>query len=97
MIEEKDIKKLAELARIELSDQEISGFKNEFEQILEYVSHLDVAGTASGDIVAGEHRNIFREDNTPHESGVYTKALIAAAPTSEGDSVTIGKVIKGAQ
>jgi len=100
MIEEKEIKKLAELARIELTDAEADSFKSEFEQILEYVSRLEANKATTGnanDVIVSEHHNIFREDLDPHEGGVYTKALIDAAPKSDGNSITIGKVIKGAE
>jgi len=97
MIDENEIQKLADLARIEVSESERIEFQKEIDQILAYVSQLSTTETAPVQAGAGEHHNVFRADENPHESGAFTEDLLANAPAREGNYITIGKVIKGAE
>jgi Asp-tRNA(Asn)/Glu-tRNA(Gln) amidotransferase C subunit len=42
---------------------------------------------------AGEHRNAFREDENPHETGKYTESIIKNAPEKEGNYVKVRKIL----
>lgn len=96
MISREDIKKLANLSRIELSEEEGDGFVADIDSILGYVSqisHLPASeSTGQSDI-----RNVFRQDNPPvggpHESGIFTDAILAQSPRSEKGYVKVKKII----
>ena len=76
MIEKKDIEKLAQLARIEVPDEEQEVLRNDMENIIEYVSQIKEVMSGASQSEAGEIRNIMREDNRPHEKGIHTKKIM---------------------
>jgi len=90
-----EIKKLAELSRIALTEAEQEKMRGEFEVILGYVVAIN---RISGDIPEGARSlvapvNVMREDKDPHESGLYTEALLNAAPRRKGDYVKVKKIL----
>ena len=92
MIEVKDIEKLAALARIHLSPEEVHNMPKEISSILEYIDQIQVA-SGSVDRKLPDNRNIMREDCTPHEPGIHTEALIAEAPRKEKNYVKVKKIL----
>ncbi len=38
-------------------------------------------------------RNVMREDGEPHESGIFTEALLKSAPKSDRGSVEVKKIL----
>ena len=106
MIELKDVEHLAGLARIAVSDGEKELFRNDLEEILAYVSQIKevtegeqlTTDTASRtfdgmQVEIGELHNVMREDGEPHDSGMFTEDLIAAAPSREGNHVFVKKIL----
>ncbi len=92
MIEIKDIEKLAHLARIDLPEDEKAGLAKEISSILSYVEQINKnheAVLASDD----EQKNIMRDDNSPHDSGIYTEKLLNAATKREGDYFKVKKIL----
>lgn len=94
-ITKKEIENLAALSRLELSEEEKERMRGEFGSILEYVASIQkISSTASEksrSIVATV--NIMREDENPHESGLYTEKLLSAAPQREGEYVRVKKIL----
>lgn len=87
-----DIKGLAKLARLEVSDEELSKLEKEIPAILAFVETIQkVANEASS--VSPEHRNVMRSDEYPHESGLHTEKLLKAAPARQGDKIAVKQVI----
>ncbi len=86
-----DIKALAKLARLEVSDEEVARLEKQIPDILAFVESIQ--GVAGAEEVSPEHRNIMRDDTNPHESGLYTKDLLAAAPAVKDDQVVVKQVI----
>jgi aspartyl-tRNA(Asn)/glutamyl-tRNA(Gln) amidotransferase subunit C len=78
-----DVAKVADLAMLELSDQELETFTGQLAAILEHAH--DVEALDVGDVAPTHHpyplRNVFRDD-VVEESDVSDEAL-AAAPESE--------------
>ncbi|QQG38230.1 MAG: aspartyl/glutamyl-tRNA amidotransferase subunit C [Candidatus Kaiserbacteria bacterium] len=87
-----DVAALAKLARLDVSDDEISKLKQEIPHILEFVATLQKASAGSD---GGETslRNVMRADENPHESGKYTKVLLEAAPARDGNRVLVKQVV----
>lgn len=89
------IEKLAALSRIALSREEKERMRSEFDAILGYVAAIQaISGGSlkrSRSIVA--QMNVLREDGNPHESGVYTDALLSVAPQREGNYIKVKKIL----
>lgn len=89
------IEKLASLSRIALSREEKERMRSEFDAILGYVAAIqEVSAGSTGrsrSIVA--QVNVLREDANPHESGLYTDALLSAAPQREGQYIRVKKIL----
>lgn len=88
-----DIKKLAELSRIAVSDEEMKQLEQEIPEILAFVEQITEAG---GDVSkeTGEHYNSMREDGEPHESGKYTKEMLDAMPDEKDGYLRVRKIIQ---
>ena len=87
-----DVKKLAALARISVSEETLPKFAKEFDAILGYVSQLDSLQIEKGKPLL-PYTNIFREDGIPHESGKYTKKLVEQFPAKEGDLLSVKQIL----
>lgn len=88
-----DVKKLAALARISISDDALPKLAAEFESILAYVSQLDSLDVSGKKGAKPPVRNVFRADGEPHETGAYTEALAAQFPEREGDYLKVKQII----
>jgi len=94
-----EVLKLAKLARIEISAEEAENLSHEFEAILGYVGEVKEVSGLGGDLPAGSGRrdgsevNVMREDINPHESGVFTEAILKNAPAREDDYIKVKKIL----
>ncbi|OGG73225.1 hypothetical protein A3A38_02425 [Candidatus Kaiserbacteria bacterium RIFCSPLOWO2_01_FULL_53_17] len=87
-----DVKALAELARLEVSAEELSRLEQEIPAILEFVKTVqEVSANAPADVPG--LRNVMRDDAAPHESGLHTKDLLDAAPAQKDNQVVVKQVI----
>ncbi len=93
MISAKEIKHLAELARIEVGKGETVALAKDIEAILGYVTLVQKAAQGTGKPEKLALVNVLREDAHPHESGVYTDALLSAAPETEDGYVKVKKIL----
>ena len=93
-MDEKEIKALAALARIRITENEIPKVAGKLTRVLEYVSLIQKAHAPDAKTPdAGELRNVMREDGIPHESGAYTEEILANVPSREGDYVKVKKIL----
>jgi aspartyl-tRNA(Asn)/glutamyl-tRNA(Gln) amidotransferase subunit C len=89
-----DVRDVARLARIELTDEETSTFQSQLGSVLEYVEQLgklDLAGvepTAHANPVF----NVFREDEP--RAGLDRKVVLANAPHAANNLIVVTKVIE---
>ncbi|MEI6296371.1 MAG: Asp-tRNA(Asn)/Glu-tRNA(Gln) amidotransferase subunit GatC [bacterium] len=92
MITIKEIEKLAELGRIELTEEEKTKMQTDLGSILDYVSQLKDAPVVE---YAGDkkHINVFREDIEAHDSGEYTDAILKNAPKIKDGYVVVKQVM----
>ena len=93
MVEENDVKKYAQLARIRLSNEETEELKNDIDAILSYFREIQEVSSEDSILNIGDHINIMRDDTSPHESGIYTEVLLAGVPKSEGDYIRVKKIL----
>ena len=94
-ITEKDIEKLASLARIEISPEEKSSFAKEIDSILGYVDQLNTvsASVSTQEQFIPEHRNQVREDVSHTDTNPHPEILVAMAPVSEQGMVKVKKIL----
>jgi aspartyl/glutamyl-tRNA(Asn/Gln) amidotransferase C subunit len=89
-----DVQKLASLARIRVSEDELAGFTKDFESILGYISQLERADiTADAVDTNPSVRNVFREDADAHAPGAYTEALTEQFPERKGNYLSVKQII----
>lgn len=91
-VDEKMVREIASLARLDLSQDEIEIFVAQFKDILDYVSILDEVDTENVPpaYLFSVNKGIIREDEI--EPSVPTDEFIANAPQSRDDSVVIPRV-----
>ncbi len=88
-----DVARLAQLARIEMSEEELVGLSNEFTVILEAVAR--VQEVASADVEPTSHplplRNVFRPDViTP---SLTPQEALSGAPASEDQRFRVPQIL----
>jgi len=89
-----DVLKLARLARLQLTDEEIAAFQKELSEVLQYVAQLDnadVSGLEPTSQVTGL-KNVMREDEVI-DYGVSPKDLLALAPKKQDGHVKVKRMI----
>jgi len=92
MITRDEVKHLADLARIEMSEGELEQMTKEIDSILNYVGIIqNVSGDVQREIP--NLRNVMRDDVITHESGEYTEKLLANAPSREGSYLKVKKIL----
>ena len=87
-----DVRALAKLARLEVSDAELAKLEMEIPAILAFVETIQKVSTDVPE-VDPKLRNVIREDKDPHESGAFTRDLLDAAPATRDDQVVVKQVI----
>ncbi len=91
MTQKVDVKALAQLARLDVSDEELVRLEKQIPDILAFVEQIQ---KVSGDIAeTPEHRNIMRDDTDPHETGLHTETLLSAAPKVRDGKIVVKQVV----
>lgn len=96
MIELKEIDKLVELSRVEMTTEEKKEIQKDLESILGYISEIQEVVTdsvGSPEERMGVLRNVMREDNNENEEGLYTDKMIKSAPKSEKGYIKVKKIL----
>jgi aspartyl-tRNA(Asn)/glutamyl-tRNA(Gln) amidotransferase subunit C len=90
-----EVQKLAKLARIEITDLEAETLTKEFSSILDYVGEVKNADITKRDREKEDFplRNVYRTDENPHESGIYTEALLERAPDHDDKFIKVKKIL----
>jgi aspartyl-tRNA(Asn)/glutamyl-tRNA(Gln) amidotransferase subunit C len=90
-----DVKKLAALSRLSLTDAEMEKLQGEITSILAYIDTIQKvelpevpAGTVYLDI-----ENVMRDDTNPHEPGAFTEDLLKQAPKRDGNYLKVKKIL----
>ncbi len=88
-----EVKHLASLARLQLTDQEIEAFPKQFSDILGFVDQIkeaDVTGIQTRDFT---HINVFREDVNPHTAGENRDLILAGMPEVKEDRLKVKRIL----
>lgn len=91
-IDEKLVKEIAYLARLDLTEEETATFVSQFQDILTYFGILDEVDTEDVPpaYLSSANKSVTREDEI--EESVPTKELLANVPQSKDDYVVIPRV-----
>lgn len=90
-----ELKHLANLARLDLSVEELEKYSKEMSEILGYVEKISEVAIDddSGRLENAGVRNVMREDDEPHETGLYTDDLLREAPETKDGFVKVKKIL----
>ncbi len=91
-VDEKLVKDIATLARLDLSPEETEMFVSQFKDILDYVSILNEVDTENVPpaYLSTANKSVTREDRI--EESVPTEEFLANAPQSKDEYVVIPRV-----
>jgi aspartyl-tRNA(Asn)/glutamyl-tRNA(Gln) amidotransferase subunit C len=91
-VDEKLVKEIASLARLDLSQEETEMFVSQFKDILDYVSILNEVDTENVPpaYLSSANQSVTREDKI--EESVPTSEFLTNAPQSKNDYVVIPRV-----
>ena len=92
-ITNEEVKKVANLARLELNEDEINNHAEQLEKILEYIKHLEKIETNDVPCTtrAIEVINVFRRDD--NRSSDFTEELLELAPEVEDKYFKVRKIM----
>ena len=97
MIKTKEVKRIANLARIELSEKEIEKYQEQLGSILDYVDKLkevETSGVETADGGTRDLENVWREDQqSTINNQQSTKNLIEMAPEAQDGQVKVKPVL----
>ena len=95
MISKKEIKKIASLAKINISDDELDNYSDQISKILEYMSMLNNVDTSKIDEFSNQlfgNEQVLRKDDV--EESLNRDDILKLAPDSDGVYFKVPKVIK---
>ena len=94
-IDEQQVRHVAKLARLELSDEEVAQFSGQLSSILEYIEKLNELDTDSVEPLAHclPVNNVFRDDKVTES--LKTEDALANAPQSYEEYFKVPKVLEG--
>jgi aspartyl-tRNA(Asn)/glutamyl-tRNA(Gln) amidotransferase subunit C len=92
-IDETQVRKVARLARLELTEEEVAEFTGQLSAILDYVEKMNELNT--NDVEPLAHclpiSNVFRRDCVKESLG--TEKALANAPQRDGDFFKVPKIL----
>ena len=97
MISKEEIQNLAELARLQLSEEETISLQKDISNILDYVGQISSVSGDSGMGEKGVTRNIMRNDTPRAAEDTFSNTreqLLEALPKREGDYNVVRKIIQ---
>ena len=87
-----DIKRLAVMARIEMSEEEMQGMLADFAPILAYVDQIKEA-TSESAVPTYQKTNVMREDIVTNERGECTEKILSGMPATEKGYLKVKKIL----
>jgi aspartyl-tRNA(Asn)/glutamyl-tRNA(Gln) amidotransferase subunit C len=87
-----EIKKLGDLARIDVSEAEAEEFKKDLDSILAYVDMVQKADV--GDVEENHMvKNVVREDENMIPAGTHTEDILREAPDTKNGFIKVKKIL----
>jgi aspartyl/glutamyl-tRNA(Asn/Gln) amidotransferase C subunit len=100
-MEIKEIKKLAEMARIDMTEEEMGGIAHDFDAILAYVGQVQEVSklTESNSNknqkadLSSEIKNVMREDVATENPGIHADKIIEEMPDKDGRYLKVRQIL----
>ena len=89
----KDIDKLAELARLEIPQEEKEQVLKDLTSIMGYVAQIGEVNIPTDLVMEYDLQNVMRADVATNEGGAYTDALIAEMPDHEDGFLKVKQIL----
>ena len=92
-VTKKDVEKIAELARLKFTDEELENFTPQMNEILSYMDKLNELDTENVKPLSHpvEQTNVFREDEL--KTSISTEDALKNAPAKDDHHFRVPKVI----
>jgi len=92
-IDQSQVRKVAKLSRLELTDSEVKEFTGQLSAILDYVEKMNELDTENVEPLAHclPVSNVFREDSVKESLG--TENTLANAPQRDGEFFKVPKIL----
>ena len=88
-----EIKRLADLAKIRIDDADVSQYAKDFEGILEYIDLISSVDIDEVTHSRNPNDNVMRNDDDAYTPGEFTDVLLNEAPQREDSYVKVKKVL----
>ena len=92
-MELKDIDKLADLARLEIPQEEKEQVLKDLTSIVGYVAQISELTIPSDLVFDYDVQNVMREDIVTNESGTYTDKLVAEMPDHQDGYLKVKQIL----
>ncbi len=92
MIQIDDVRQLASLARLSMSEEQLQAYQKDFEGILNYIETINKADVTTAELPY-VLTNVVREDEEAYEAGEFTHDLIGQAPQSKDAYFEVPKIL----
>lgn len=95
-ITKEQVNKIAELARLEMSEKETEKMQKDLAEILGYIDMLkevDIANIEPTNYSVRQE-NIMREDNAEKAGDEIVKDMLAQAPEKQGNYIKVKEILK---
>ncbi len=88
-----DIKKLAQMARIDMSDEELVGIAHDFDSILAYVDQVKGASELADVAPVYPLLNVMREDIVTNKRAEHTEEILAEMPETKDGFMKVKQIL----
>lgn len=88
-----DMKKLAQMARIDMSDEELVDIAKDFDSILAYVGQVKEISDISSAKSIPALENVMREDIATNTKGQYTENILAEMPDTQDGFLKVKQIL----
>ena len=88
-----DIRKLAEMARIDMSEEELSEIARDFDSILAYVGQVKEVSELSLPKKEYTLENVMRDDVVTNQAGEYTDKILAGMPDTQDGFLKVKQIL----
>ena len=92
-MEIQDIKRLAEMARLDMTEEEMQSIAHDFDGILNYVDQVKQATGLAEEDVRFSFTNVMREDVVENEAGFYTDKILAQFPDQADGYLKVKQIL----
>lgn len=94
-LSEEEVRHLADLAHLELADDEIVRYRDQMSSILDYVGKISELESAEAALTGTDAVNVTREDEVRDCPSSERDAIVAGFPARRGDSLEVPGVFAG--